>query len=913
MRQAAAALWPLLRAGARALWALSLRIARAALWGQVARWWSRQQARWDTPPTTRTGRAARYLGARLPLVIIAVGIAAAARLAGSAPPPNTIDGVAQALGSAMGGTVRPHEFIWEPSGGWLWDALSGRPVLFLGASAPGAPRDVYRARVRLGVEGRPLAVESVRNLTATALGDEAGLVGRADHIAFVARALGQVQGATVVDLRGPDLSGQSRWSRLRTRLDGWLETGSLRGHGRIEVVLRKPVQQAALELRDGQLVMALGEPATPAALDLATVRLELGSLDPGSADAWTVPARPISLVQLARSAVRSWLETDRAEQAAIWLWDLWSDPVAGADGAPIAPLEANAAGDDGGSVPVAPAASGTDGRLPQADGWPPPPLSPPLAPPLDAEGQWRAAQPTDSGAAPDGHSGEAPEPSLVQTLIRPDPSSPLSVVRLVAIDTRQLELHLQAGYDQPRPQTGPRGSGAIARAHREGESAVVAVFSGAAQAPDGPWGLVANRRVLVLPRPDAATVVHDARGRVRLGSWAHGTDVPDRVVGLRQSGAPLVCPSHGLHGPGSSPSSASRCAIAAVSSHDTRPTERAALGLSQQGYLIYGWGPAVTRQGLVAALSMAGAHYVMPLGVGPGHGFATVTTGAEGAAPRLVDPDMALDPAVLLDRSPADFFYLVQADLRPTSPLREQFEPDHAQQPAPAWLPGVYRAEVRELGATVEILAFAPGRLAWDIRPGTKERAAWTAEGGLEPADRDRALVAIDLGLAFRKDNRRGLVLDGVATLPVRPDVGLLAVAAGTAELQIGRSVEPMALSGDATELPLLAEGGALRAEARIMGPFRRRAGACQLLDGTLLVALAEFDNGEATAAALLAAGCDRVVELNRGQQPRAFVHRAGTDSAPVVDYRSTVLYGLARAAGGTARLLEADGRRGPR
>ena len=66
--------------------------------------------------------------------------------------------LASLLSEASGTVVEPKDLRWEPSRGIIADLVVGRFVLFLGSAEPSSPRDVYRARVRLSPEGRPLGV-----------------------------------------------------------------------------------------------------------------------------------------------------------------------------------------------------------------------------------------------------------------------------------------------------------------------------------------------------------------------------------------------------------------------------------------------------------------------------------------------------------------------------------------------------------------------------------------------------------------------------------------------------------------------------------------------------------------------------------------------------------------------------------
>ena len=92
-------------------------------------------------------------------------------------------------------------------------------------------------------------------------------------------------------------------------------------------------------------------------------------------------------------------------------------------------------------------------------------------------------------------------------------------------------------------------------------------------------------------------------------------------------------------------------------------------------------------------------------------------------------------------------------------------------------------------------------------------------------------------------------------------------------------------------ELPVTADQGNLRKEARDVGTMRPRAAACARDDGSLVVAWTTFDTDEATTQALLDVGCVRVVALDRGSHAQAFATRAGAESPPERRYEVSTLY----------------------
>jgi len=115
------------------------------------------------------------------------------------PPERSLEGLSQLLGGAIGGVVKPEELIWEPGRGVFEELLLGRRVLFLGKTQRGSARDLYRARVRVTLDGQPLSVGALHNVTDTPVGDDAALEARGDRATFATLAFGRIQGLSVLD------------------------------------------------------------------------------------------------------------------------------------------------------------------------------------------------------------------------------------------------------------------------------------------------------------------------------------------------------------------------------------------------------------------------------------------------------------------------------------------------------------------------------------------------------------------------------------------------------------------------------------------------------------------------------------------------------------------------------------------
>ncbi|MEZ4441460.1 MAG: hypothetical protein R3B72_20345 [Polyangiaceae bacterium] len=408
---------------------------------------------------------------------------------------------------------------------------------------------------------------------------------------------------------------------------------------------------------------------------------------------------------------------------------------------------------------------------------------------------------------------------------------------LVAIDTRRLGLGLVAGRHFPRSRTGPAGPGAVPAARAE---LLVASFPGTT-AP----GLIDRGRLLAPITDTGARIGVDRAGRAYLGRGPGG----DGLSSLRGGGG--------------------------FASPDRR-APRATLCRTADGYLLYAATTSASASELEAALTAAGCAF-------------SVALRPEG----MTIAGETVGPLATPDRTSADddFFYLYRSAGAPQVGALV-WQADGGEQPPPEGHPAIVAATTTTLGSEVQLWLVEANRLEWQIRAGSRETAAVTAAPGLDEEELPRALLAIGLGQAYHEDNQRGLVLDGVEALPMRPFLGALETHGPTGGLAITYTVETMALPGDASELPLLAEGGRLRRVAKELGAHRPRSAAC-VIDGRLLLALTRHDTDVPETQTLLDLGCRRVVALDRGRQITAFVHRRGLEPAPRGDYEDTILYGL--------------------
>jgi len=818
------------------------------------------------------GRAkGRLLGA-LALVVLVLRVVSM-----PTPPARDVDAIAAMLGNSVGGTVKPDDFVWEGRGGVLRDALWGRRVLFLAARSSNpnlAPtNDIYRAEVRLSRSGRPIALRRVMNLTNTPRGHEHDLVAEGLHAAYATRVGSTIQTITVLELSGDTATweARSRWERWQTSLENWLKTGSLEGIGRIETSFSSPPKQARFELTQDALVMALGESAQAAAVSLSDTTVNPGPKDEHGIYAQRFPHPITPTAKFFEESLHATLGAEKAQSfRRIYgkAHDTWIQMQLSS-----APRPAEI-----------PAASGGESEASESE-FPPAKLRLSAPRVLPGEGVW---VPAKGAPALPGDAADAP-PGFFETHVRPDPKQPHAIVHLVVIDGRRLELRSVAGSLSPRSETGLHGEGKIPPADA---ASAVAVFS--SDAPDGaePGGAVTDQRAIVVPRQRLATLAVDRFGRPAIGPWPLDEDVPVTLRSVWQTNTPLVAEGKAVD------FGAANMAL----------RSRSALGVTNNGHVIYAYAENVPTALMGRALQMAGCREAMALSTSPnpvGFGFVE-RQGDQGKAQTLFGTN-SFAPERMWSGSPTSFIYVVARSGRPEVPLPEgsSWEVDPGPQPDPTWRPALHSATVTKLGAQVRLTLLAPERFLFRVRAGSKEvshRFAGTFPDALVADEQARALLAIGLGTGKRK-GPRGMAIDGSIGLKFGTGAGVLVVEKDRARIEKSDGFTPTA-DADAVELPLTADEGRPLPEARIVSSMRPRAAIGVLDDGSVLLASTTFDTDEATTEALVDAGCSRVVVLDRGSHQNAYVHRAGTETPPEARYETTTLYVVKAGMHGRALIL---------
>jgi hypothetical protein len=813
------------------------------------------------------------------------------RLAGAAPASATLDGLAAMLSRSVDGVVDPADIRWEPGHHFLTETLLGRRLLFLAAPAAGQPRDLYRARVRVSLDGKPISVWQLRNLTETPIGDDVALELQGTAAVYATVALGRIQGISVLDVDGirEEDRPQGLLRRALLAVTSWQTTGSLAGIGRADIVFDVPARRAKLTFDPPVLQVDLGAAGRNLLYDVRqrVVRGQNGGQAYG--------ARAVVHRHDAKPLVLWAVDTVRAEVGPgpiAWLEDKVfgaRDVVKRGTYALFASADESALRDNAEQVVAVPALDSS--RL--GDGselWPPPPIPSLWKELKPGEGEWEPVRYRFLRTVATAGSGDAPA-YFYRTFIRPDAKRPYSTLLLIAMDMRQLELGMQAGYEDPKPLTGPPGAGHLPRDSQLLDR-IVATFNGAFKTTHGAYGMMVDGRVLVPPVVGAATLIVDREGRVGMGNWPQSTDIPKEVVSFRQNLDPLV--EDGVVNP------SGRYVWGWQITGTSVMTQRSALCVTPPGHLYYAWGAEIDAPTLSQGLRQAGCAYAMHLDMNPGHcGFVytdIVDLPRKQWNLRTADPAMSIDAPRYVQWSAKDFFYVMVRDPAPPGLAGVRWKPDGGIQPTPSFIPGVWEGSLWVGSLEVGLLSFDAARVAWRVRSGAAEPTVLDAPPKkleLSGEDRHRVLASVGLGHTTGAVGA-GLSFGKLPSLPYNPELATLIVDA-QGRLSVLRPGEPVQIprGGEAVQLPLLAAEGRLVEQALAPGAMQLRGALCVAPGGRTVVGRARHDSSAPVATALLRVGCTRVVELDRGSRHPSFVHRAGSATPPLGGYETTVLYAL--------------------
>lgn len=856
----------------------------------------------------------QFFRQRAALAALVVVASIAGRCATAAPPPQTVEGLAQMLGRSVGGVVGTSDIAWEPSPGFLTETFFGRSVLFLAAPQTSAPRDLYRARVRVTRDGKPIAVEQFRNLTGTPFGDDSSLEIHGNRAFFATVAYGRIQGLSVLEVDGGRSEDEpASWlDRILASITSFQVSGSFAGLGRTDLVFEVPVQEAKLTFEFPKL--AIDIEGADRSLIFDVERRVLQARDGGQA----YGARGVVHRYSHKPAILWAVDTVRAEVGPgpiAWLEDIvfgsrdWVKRNLYALSAKSESSTLKAAPSDVQALEPSNSEDDADRMDELAETWPPPALPSLWQKSEPGEGEWQPI--TDPWLK---HSftveGTQAPPYFYQTFIRPDPQRPYSHLLLIAMDMRQLELGMEAGFEDPKPLTGPPGTGRLPK-DADLVSRIVGTFNGAFKTDHGKYGMMVDRRVLLPPVPGGASIVLTDSGKVGMGSWPRGEDIPGDIASFRQNLDPLV--EDGVVNP------TGRYVWGWQITGTSVMTQRTALCVTPAGHLYYAFADEIDAPTLSKGMRQAGCAYAMHLDMNPKHcGFVytdVIDLAAKQFHLRIADPHMQINSDKYVGWSAKDFFFVAVRDPRPpekksanagalvsapraSEKRKADWKPDPGTQPPPSFRPGVFSVTVQAGGLPVEVVAFDSERVDWTVRAGTGEPTLPDAPPlllELDGPEKSAAVAAVGLGHTVSRVGA-GLSFGADVSLPLRANYATLVMRPGE-PLKVAAPGESLSLTAgdEAVQLPVLAEAGELTHLGQQAGDQRQRGALCVTPEGWVMTARARHDSSAPLAKVLVDLGCSRVVELDRGSHHPAFLHRTGTATPPTGGYETTVLYAVGR------------------
>ena len=546
---------------------------------------------------------------------------------------------------------------------------------------------------------------------------------------------------------------------------------------------------------------------------------------------------------------------------------------------------------DSAFLPVSKVSSILDSRRPT---WYPPRID--VTSGLPGEGSWRPLRVEPNA-----------EPLILKTFIRLDPEHPYHMIHLYALDMRRLGLKFVAGADLKATHFEGVGS---SRINQRDLPQVIAAFSGGplnqelvgreGGALHLPHGIVETGHVLAPLSEGAPTITLDARGRIALGRLDVG-ELPSEWVSARQSYAPLVDlrMSDRNFVPPQSPKGRL----------DALHITRSAIGINQQGTLIYAWSEATTSQYLAQALKLVGVKFAMSLRTHTRqHGMAIYpnpSLGGELGRERSAHPKMEVDPKVWRDGARDDFFYVVRAQSLPkTFPRRSvtwargegEWRPIQHQDIDP-WLATSFLS-AKQAGSQVDLLRIDGERLRINLALGGHRDARYLEEErplAAQPVARipigfsTRALGVMMLGerrhqvqpgkMTWGVDDQGRSVIDRWGQGEMTSDKSWRDYLQGDAIIEGGLAISPTIKPsvGDSGSPP---RGGAQpsgRADALSAAPSLEVAlpveaepfhgGPITALgitqSGDLIFAQCATSNLKAVQTAMVAAGVERALRLN--------------------------------------------------
>lgn len=488
--------------------------------------------------------------------------------------------------------------------------------------------DVYHLIVWKLPWGDALFLVDTANWTRSSLADETKLYRIGRYVAALSKVRDRYDALVVFDTDGEPNELTRSWSllsRAQNAITNWQETGQVRGIGRFRFAIDPPANEVRVVRAGSKFILQADastmtiDPAHPEAENSVEgialsppTKAEPGLItwvvDSVRKISWIGP-RPIEWLEHHFFGIQDaitrfyhkWIKNSEAST--------FADQLSGNRSA-VAKTENTRLGSATSESKVSEALIARD--------FPPPKLVSPLGKNVQGEGEWVAVDdPHFVNQYPN-----APT-AFYQTFLRVDAERAFAPIYITVWDPRLVQLHIVMGTKEPESATGETGTGEVPKTP-EVIRHFVAAFNGGFQALHGEFGMMADRRVYLPPKPWAATIAVFDSGKVGMGSWPapnnrKGFDeeqanaqIPKDMIAMRQNLTSVV--ESGEYNPwkrwwwGAAP----------LNAKEQTFTHRTGLCLTQNGQMAFFWGtllgPEALGAGMLAMKCVRGMHLDMNSG-----------------------------------------------------------------------------------------------------------------------------------------------------------------------------------------------------------------------------------------------------------------------------------------------------------
>jgi hypothetical protein len=251
-------------------------------------------------------------------------------------------------------------------------------------------------------------------------------------------------------------------------------------------------------------------------------------------------------------------------------------------------------------------------------------------------------------------------PRMFKTLVHPDKYRSWAAVSIVAMDRRQVKLHMMAGRHEPKARTREaRSLQRPALIPAEHHGALLAAFNGGFKAVHGYYGMKIDNVVIIKPRPLSCIIAMFPGEELLIGDWERLKARVPEALWWRQTPACMV--DQGKFHDGLV--SEKNTYWGATLNGDT-VIRRSALGLSKDGRTLYsGIGDHTTARAIAVAMKHVGANHVAQLDVNWSYPKFVVyeprsADDEELIATKLCDGFEFSEGQFIRHREARDFFYI---------------------------------------------------------------------------------------------------------------------------------------------------------------------------------------------------------------------------------------------------------------